>query len=515
VFFEDLGYGLVLNHQNGISFYGDYSDPKLEQQYHTYCVSLTLAGVDPSGVHFFIHDDSDVCNCQSTAANEPCVPQPQITSPPSLAGYLEAWEADDAKRYYDIFNDISTSVVPVIANSSNPSDGCGPLLNAALVAGNIALAFRGDCYFQTIADNANAAGAVAVLVANTPNTDYVRIYATGSLPIALISYTDGIAINSSIANGVPVAITIGAHTGNLSVAGNLTTGLLTFEPTVFNSTGTAIGTPNTGPFDWALDFNVDFGRYQLWVVEPNGVYDLIQVFDVHNAKSPVLLANITGFDNNTQFTDLLDYLGDGTFTTIGTKTYLVQAITEKANVTVLDVTNLTNIVLYRTYENEAAFYVAFGTNKPNIGYAGLFASIQPVPGVDLLDISSATAVVSASLLAPAGTHIGTSVESLGVVGNVLYVSWGSDGLYAFNVSGTTPTFLASIKTVSVNGTLTEGVFKVDPIDESHVIILNFDGTTYSIVGYELKYPNPTSTGGASTIKWSVAVLLAMFFILLL
>jgi hypothetical protein len=88
---------------------------------------------------------------------------------------------------------ISSSLVPTI-----PADGCGPLTNAAAVAGKLAFTVRGVCGFIDKYKNAQAAGAKAIVVYND-GADPTRVDpivmggldATITIPGLMISSTAG------------------------------------------------------------------------------------------------------------------------------------------------------------------------------------------------------------------------------------------------------------------------------------------------------------------------------------
>jgi hypothetical protein len=51
-----------------------------------------------------------------------------------------------------------------------PETGCSQLANGEQMAGNVALISKGNCSFSEQVRNAQAAGAVAVIIANTPGS---------------------------------------------------------------------------------------------------------------------------------------------------------------------------------------------------------------------------------------------------------------------------------------------------------------------------------------------------------
>jgi len=94
------------------------------------------------------------------------------------------------------------------ANVSGPSttDGCTALTNAAAVAGKIALIDRGTCAFTVKVKNAQNAGAIAVVIADSvaggPPADLGGADPTITIPAARITLADGITIKANLGAGV-------------------------------------------------------------------------------------------------------------------------------------------------------------------------------------------------------------------------------------------------------------------------------------------------------------------------
>ena len=72
----------------------------------------------------------------------------------------------------------------------DPADGCGAAVNAAALAGNIALIDRGICDFSSKILNAKNAGAIGVIIVNN-RTDDPATGAEGRLPIEMGVGVDG------------------------------------------------------------------------------------------------------------------------------------------------------------------------------------------------------------------------------------------------------------------------------------------------------------------------------------
>ncbi|GGD66192.1 S8 family serine peptidase [Lacimicrobium alkaliphilum] len=84
---------------------------------------------------------------------------------------------------------------------AEPLEACGELTNAAELDGKIALISRGSCAFTDKFNNAEAAGATAVVVYNNaPGAPFVMGGTAVNIPGAMVSSTDGLALNNAAAN---------------------------------------------------------------------------------------------------------------------------------------------------------------------------------------------------------------------------------------------------------------------------------------------------------------------------
>jgi hypothetical protein len=97
------------------------------------------------------------------------------------------------------------------AAGTDPNDACEPLVNAAALAGKVALIHRGTCTFVAKAQAAQAAGAIALLISNNaaglPPMGGVDPAIT--IPCIGITQADGAAIEANLGGGVNV--TVGLH----------------------------------------------------------------------------------------------------------------------------------------------------------------------------------------------------------------------------------------------------------------------------------------------------------------
>jgi hypothetical protein len=99
---------------------------------------------------------------------------------------------------------------PSDAAGSSTFDACSPLTNPSAVAGKIALVDRGNCTFVIKTKNAQAAGAVALLVADnvdgTPPAGLGGSDPTITIPAVRITKADGATLRAALDAGVTVRL---------------------------------------------------------------------------------------------------------------------------------------------------------------------------------------------------------------------------------------------------------------------------------------------------------------------
>ncbi|TMQ70424.1 MAG: T9SS type A sorting domain-containing protein [Candidatus Eisenbacteria bacterium] len=120
----------------------------------------------------------------------------RVNSPAGIAGDKSAGTATFGPQSFLVTAD----VVVVNDGVGTPSDGCEAIVNA--VAGKIALVDRSSCAFTAQVLNAQAAGAVGVIVANT-TSGTVTMTGTGAItiPTLMVSLADGNTIKNSLLSG--------------------------------------------------------------------------------------------------------------------------------------------------------------------------------------------------------------------------------------------------------------------------------------------------------------------------
>ena len=124
-----------------------------------------------------------------------------VTAPGSIAG---PYAAGVATGFGPQTFSLSGDVVLGIDAAAPVNDGCSVLTNAGAVSGKICLLDRGTCSFLIKAQAAQAAGAIACLIAdNLPAFNPPGLGGTGSLTIPVLSITQatGNAIKTALGSG--------------------------------------------------------------------------------------------------------------------------------------------------------------------------------------------------------------------------------------------------------------------------------------------------------------------------
>jgi hypothetical protein len=127
----------------------------------------------------------------------------RVTAPAAVAGVYAVGPASFGPVLSSpgITGAVVRGVDAVDAAGPSISDGCSPLTNAAAVAGSIALLDRGTCTFVVKAKNAQAAGALGVIIAdNQPGAPPAGLGGadpTITIPAVRISVTDGATLKGA------------------------------------------------------------------------------------------------------------------------------------------------------------------------------------------------------------------------------------------------------------------------------------------------------------------------------
>lgn len=131
-----------------------------------------------------------------------------INSPSNLAGPVVHTISNEGRsgQWGGTIKGLSSPISDVEIVKADPYEACGTLVNASAINGKIALIKRGNCQFGTKAKNAQAAGAVAVIIVNNVAGSPVGMGAGDdggvvTIPVIMVSDVDGAAIETALGSG--------------------------------------------------------------------------------------------------------------------------------------------------------------------------------------------------------------------------------------------------------------------------------------------------------------------------
>jgi Zn-dependent metalloprotease len=149
----------------------------------------------------------------------PPVGQLRVNAPATIAGDYFAQSAffGPALSPAGVTGDVVAALDPADANGPSTLDGCSAFTNAAAVSGTIALVSRGTCTFTQKVLNAQAAGAIGVIIANNVATGLPGMGAAAgsenvTIPSLGVQQAVGASIRAELASG-PVNATLRAQPG--------------------------------------------------------------------------------------------------------------------------------------------------------------------------------------------------------------------------------------------------------------------------------------------------------------
>jgi hypothetical protein len=135
-----------------------------------------------------------------------------VTSPASVAGDYAVGTAAFGPPLGT--PGVTGELVAVDDGVPPPGDGCGPPVNAAALAGRIALIDRGTCTFTVKVKFAQDAGAIGAIIVNNvagaPPPGLGGTDPTITIPSVMITLPDGNALKAALAGG-PVVATLGVN----------------------------------------------------------------------------------------------------------------------------------------------------------------------------------------------------------------------------------------------------------------------------------------------------------------
>lgn len=133
-----------------------------------------------------------------------------IASPASIAGPLIHTISNDggggAGQWGASIASLANPILNVSIVKADPFEACGTLTNAAAMNGNIALIKRGNCEFGAKAEEAQNAGAIAVIIINHLPGPPVGMGAGArganvTIPVIMVSEVDGDKIETALGSG--------------------------------------------------------------------------------------------------------------------------------------------------------------------------------------------------------------------------------------------------------------------------------------------------------------------------
>jgi hypothetical protein len=134
----------------------------------------------------------------------------RVVSPPAIAGERTVGIAGFGPRLTTA--GLTAPVVLADDGQGTASDACSPLVNAAAMAGKIALIDRGNCTFAEKVAAAEAAGALAAVIVNNQAGTPPDLIASSDpgigIPAVSITQTDGAAIRALLGGGVTMTLDV-------------------------------------------------------------------------------------------------------------------------------------------------------------------------------------------------------------------------------------------------------------------------------------------------------------------
>jgi PKD repeat protein len=144
-----------------------------------------------------------------------------VNSPSAIAGVYTATQAAFGPGVPS--TPITANLVLADDGTAPTNDGCTAFANAANISGKIALVYRGNCNFAIKVANAQAAGALAVIVVNNVAGAPINMGGTDpsiTIPSIMVSDVNGAALATQLANGQTVNVTIVDQNPNVDKDGD-------------------------------------------------------------------------------------------------------------------------------------------------------------------------------------------------------------------------------------------------------------------------------------------------------
>ena len=203
-FLHDLFYDYGFDESSGNAQFDNYGrggrgeDPILAE-------SLDSSGTN--NANMFTPSDGSSPRMQMYRFTYSSADRLSITAPGELAGSYEIGLSGVPETF-----DVQGVVVGAVDGVAPADDGCETLDNAADLAGKIAFIDRGNCQFLTKVQNAEAAGAIGVVIANNDTQRPDRVFDMGgfdqsvTIPSVMVSYLVGQQIRQQLAMTAEVQV---------------------------------------------------------------------------------------------------------------------------------------------------------------------------------------------------------------------------------------------------------------------------------------------------------------------
>ncbi len=156
-----------------------------------------------------------------------------VDAPSSIGGLYDTGTADYGPAVSEV--PVSGEVVEVNDNTYDPfiTDGCEDFVNVSEVNGKIALVDRGGCFFEQKTANAEAAGAIAIIICNFEDEAMgmagVPEIDDPTIPTVSIGAIDCQTIRQFVGNGLEVTIVLPQNTGPEFLDGDFDNGIIAHE----------------------------------------------------------------------------------------------------------------------------------------------------------------------------------------------------------------------------------------------------------------------------------------------
>lgn len=153
-----------------------------------------------------------------------------VNSPSSISGVYNSRQATFGPNVPS--TPITSNIVLYDDNVPDVMDGCQTAVNASALNGKIVLVRRGGCNFTVKVENAEIAGALAVIVVNNVASNPIAMGGTDpgiGIPSVMISQADGLSIITQIQSGVVVNATLQSPGGASYKDGDFDNGIIAHE----------------------------------------------------------------------------------------------------------------------------------------------------------------------------------------------------------------------------------------------------------------------------------------------